>query len=70
MPISSIPGSFQEKEKDPFIGRVIDGKYRIVSRIGEGGFGIVYRAWADALNHYVVVKIPRRVFVYANRFAL
>ena len=73
MPISSIPGSFQEKEKDPFIGRVIDGKYRIVSRIGEGGFGIVYRAWADALNHYVVVKIPRREKIvdsplFLNRF--
>ena len=29
---------------DPFIGKVIDQRYRLVEKIGAGGFGAVYRA--------------------------
>jgi eukaryotic-like serine/threonine-protein kinase len=40
-------------------GRVLDGKYRLEHRIGEGGFGAVFRAKHLALGRDVAVKIFR-----------
>ncbi len=36
-------------------GTQIEG-YRITGLIGEGGFGVVYRAWDDALERHVAIK--------------
>lgn len=36
------------------------GRYRILTRIGGGGFGVVYRGYDDELRRDVAVKIPRR----------
>lgn len=38
------------------VGRILDGKYRIDSVAGEGGFSIVYRATHTNLLHAVAVK--------------
>jgi eukaryotic-like serine/threonine-protein kinase len=38
------------------VGVVLQGRYRIVSHLGGGGFGDVYRAWHLSLNAPVAVK--------------
>jgi len=45
-----------------FVGRVIDSRYRIRRRIGEGGMGTVYAAEHVDIGKSVAVKILRRQF--------
>jgi serine/threonine-protein kinase len=47
------------KNDDPSLGRVIAGRYRLESRIGEGGMGIVYRARHVLIDRVVAVKLIR-----------
>lgn len=47
-----------QKTPDPYVGRtVLDGKFRIVQRIGAGGMGSVYRAEEPAMGREVAIKI-------------
>ncbi len=43
---------------DPFgwVGHVLAGKYRVDSVVGEGGFGVVYRAWHLGFEQPVALK--------------
>lgn len=45
------------EETDPCIGLIIDGKYRIDSKIAKGGTGTVYEATHLQLNAKVAIKI-------------
>lgn len=43
-------------EKDPLIGQTLAGRYGIVSIIGRGGMGVVYKAKHLAMDRFVAVK--------------
>ncbi|MEB2312414.1 MAG: hypothetical protein OZ921_08515 [Sorangiineae bacterium] len=47
--------------EDPFcwVGATIDGKYGVEDAVGEGGFGIVYRAHHLGFKQTVAVKCRR-----------
>lgn len=48
-----------EPESDSLIGKVLSGRYRILSQLGQGGMGTVYRAQHVMLGRVDAVKIIR-----------
>lgn len=46
-----------QPEEDRLVGRVIDGRYEVVARIGEGGMGTVYRARHVELGNELAIKV-------------
>lgn len=55
--------------EDPLVGRVIDGKYRLEEKLGEGGMGTVYRAKHVLIQNDLAVKILHSPLV-ADRHAV
>lgn len=43
-------------EKDPLIGKKIGGRYEIVSVLGRGGMGVVYKAHQTDVDRFVAIK--------------
>lgn len=43
--------------RDPLIGRVFDGRYEVVERIGKGGMGSVYRARQLTMGREIALKV-------------
>jgi serine/threonine protein kinase len=54
-------------ENSPATGELLDGRYLLDSRIGEGGMGVVYRARDETLGRTVAVKIFRESAMDAAR---
>jgi hypothetical protein len=53
----------EESFGDKLIGVTIVGRYRIMSKLGEGGMGVAYRAWNEHVGRPVVIKCPKKSFL-------
>jgi len=48
--------------RDPLIGQTVGGRFTIVSKIGAGGMGAVYKATQKNMDRFVAIKVLLREF--------
>lgn len=51
------PGRSPSKPADPYLGQVLNNRFKIESKIGEGGFGAVYRGTQLGTTRKVAIKL-------------
>lgn len=61
------------ESEEPLIGQILGDRYRVESRIGAGGMGVIYRASHVLIGRQVAIKVLRRRYAeleeLAKRFA-
>ena len=61
-PLDGTPVRRPGSRPDPFVGRVIRGRYRVDRQLGEGGMGTVYLAEQLSIPRKVALKVLRAEF--------
>src|SRR5690349_7030066 len=65
-PIHAQPGPLPPRERrgssanDPWLGRVVDGRYRVIDIIGRGGMGVVYKVEHQRMGKIAAMKVLHR----------
>jgi serine/threonine protein kinase len=59
----SKPEVISTRVGDPLLGHILDGKYQLISRLGAGGMGTVYRARRVHIGDDVAVKVLHTKYV-------
>jgi serine/threonine-protein kinase len=54
--------------KDPLVGAILDGRYRITARLGQGGVGAVYVGEHMETKRPVAVKVLHAMFAGSDEF--
>ena len=52
------------------IGKVLGNRYEIISKIGEGGMSVVYKAHCNVLNRTVAVKVLKEQYSHDEAFII
>jgi len=60
--LKTIPTSALQQEEDPLLGQTLAGQYKIVSVLGQGGMGTVYRGTQVSIDRTVAIKVISREF--------
>jgi eukaryotic-like serine/threonine-protein kinase len=55
--VETIKVNAVNSNQDPHIGTKLSDRYTIVSKIGEGGMSVVYKARQDAVDRFVAIKM-------------
>ena len=50
------------QETEDVVGQVIDGRFEVLAKLGEGGMGAVYRAKQRSIGREVALKLVDRRF--------
>ncbi len=53
----TLTSSLPKPPEGGLIGKVIDGRYRIIQKLGEGGSGIVYKAEHTVFQNFIAIKV-------------
>lgn len=59
----SRPGVSVKPAEDPLIGTLLADRYQIISVVGEGGMGVVYKARHELIDRLVAIKMLRSQFI-------
>src|SRR4030095_2665478 len=55
-------------KQDPFLGKLIKGRYNVISKIGEGGMGSVYLAEQVSIGRKVAIKVLNGSYASDDEF--